>query len=377
MTTPFDVVSAEKIPVRLPLIEPFVIAYATYTHTESILVRLTLRNGVTGWGESTPDEAVTGETPERVLADLCDALAPALIGIDARRIDAAINQLTTLRPSSPTAVASLDIALHDAIGRSCGLPVWALIGGRPPGPLTISRVVSIAAPEAMADAARRHVAAGFRTIKLKVGDAADPELDARRILAVREAVGDGIGLKVDVNQGWRTPAIAIRGINASRDARVDYYEQPIDRHDLDGLAEVRRATGAPIMADEACQSPADALRAAQLGAADFINIKLMKSGGLHNAIAIDAIANAAGIGTQVGTMVESSIASAAGLHLAAARSNVRFVEMGGPLMHAEDVGDIRTWYHRDQITLPDAPGLGITVDDRQVDRLAVDRMVIT
>jgi len=146
----------------------------------------------------------------------------------------------------------------------------------------------------------------------------------------------------------------------------DYVEQPVDQHDLDGLAEVRRLTGATIMADEAVHGIREMTRVVALRAADLVNIKLMKTGGLVSALRVNAVAEAAGIGAQVGTMVESSIASAAGLHLAMTLANVRTVEMGGPLMITDDIGDLRAHYDRDRITLSDAPGLGIAVDEAAI-----------
>ena len=143
-------------------------------------------------------------------------------------------------------------------------------------------------------------------------------------------------------------------------------EQPVLWWDMEGLAEVRRQTGAIIMIDEGCHSPRDMLRVVALRAADLVNIKLMKSGGILNALKLNAIAEAASIPAQIGTMVESSVASAAGLHAALAMINVKTVEMGGPLMLAEDIGDARAWYGHDMVTVPDTPGLGITVD---VDRV--------
>ncbi|MGE3796645.1 MAG: mandelate racemase/muconate lactonizing enzyme family protein [Thermomicrobiales bacterium] len=371
MKHPPTIERIDVVPVRLPLIEPFAIAYATYTHTSSVLLRVTLASGETGWGEATPDPDVTGETWESVIANL-RSVAPWLLGFDARRIDAARTRMEATLGGAPAAMAAIDIALHDVVARIAGMPVWALLGGREAGALTISRVVSIDTPEAMATAAEEHVSSGFRTIKLKVGESHDPALDARRILAVRAAVGSAVGLKVDVNQGWQSAELAIEAIRAAHGAKVDYYEQPVNKHDLEGLARVRRVTGAPIMVDEGCLGASDALRVAQLEAADFINIKLMKCGGLRNGVAVDAIARAAGMRTQVGTMVESSIASAAGLHLAAALSNVVTVEMGGPLMHAVDVGDAKSWYRHDRIQVPDTPGLGITVDDGLVSRIATE-----
>lgn len=370
MTCPLTIASIDIIPVRLPLTEPFVISYGTYPDVPSVLVRITTSDGQTGWGEATPDPNVTGETWHSTIAALRYDLTPALIGHDARDREAALAILDARIEGVPAAKAALDIALFDLVGRAAGLPVWALLSGRSKPHLTISRVVSMKAPDQMARDAERHVADGFRTIKVKVGDAHYLRLDAARIAAVREAIGPAIGLKVDVNQGWKTAGVAIAAIRASIAAAPDYYEQPVAWWDLDGLAEVRRQTGATIMVDEGCHGPRDAARVVALRAVDLINIKLMKCGGLLNALKLNAIAEVAGIATQVGTMVESSIASAAGLHLATALANVRTVEMGGPLMLREDIGDVRAWYHRDTITVPDAPGLGITVDEAAVRRFA-------
>ena len=147
---------------------------------------------------------------------------------------------------------------------------------------------------------------------------------------MREAVGPEIAIKVDVNQGWRSPGTAIAAIRAMAPSLPAYVEQPVLWWDMEGLAEVRRQTGAIIMIDEGCHGPRDMLRAVALRAADLVNIKLMKSGGILNALKLNAIAEAAGIPAQVGTMVESSIASAAGLHAAIAMTNVTNRRDGRP-----------------------------------------------
>jgi L-alanine-DL-glutamate epimerase-like enolase superfamily enzyme len=370
MSHALRVTAIDVIPVKLPLREPFVISYATYPDVLSVLVRVTTADGHAGWGEATPDPNVTGETWNGTAATLRDDLAPALIGRDTRDREAALRALDARVEGVPAAKAALDMALHDLLGRALGVPVWALLGGRSKPHLTISRVVGMKAPEEMARDAAKHVADGFKTVKVKVGDGTNWRLDVARIAAVREAIGPETGLKIDVNQGWKTAGVAIAAIRASLDTHPDYVEQPVAWWDLEGLAEVRRQTGATIMVDEGCHGPRDALRVAALRAADLVNIKLMKCGGLLAALTLNAIAETAGIVAQVGTMVESSIASAAGLHLALALGNVRTVEMGGPLMLAEDIGDIRGWYDRDRITAPDRPGLGIAVDEERVRRFS-------
>ena len=377
MSKDFRITRIEVIPARLPLREPFVIAYARQEDIPTVFVRITTHGGLVGWGEATPDPNVTGETFASTAAVLREDLAPVLIGHDARDRESAIHKLDAKVEHVPAAKAALDIALHDLVARAYGLPLWALLGGRSKLHLQISRVVSMKEPSAMAVDALKHVADGFATVKLKVGDARNPMLDVARVFAVRDAVGPEILIKIDVNQGWATPGVAIPATRAVLGSRPEYVEQPIAQWDIEGLAEVRRQTGATIMADEALHGVRDMQRIVALRAADLVNIKLMKTGGLLNALRVNAIAEAAGIGAQVGTMVESSIASAAGLHLAMSLANVKTVEMGGPLMITEEVGDLRVCYDRDTITLSDKPGLGIEVDESAVKRFSEAWWTIT
>ena len=233
----------EIIPIQLPLTEPFIISYGTFPNVESALVRLETDAGITGWGEGTPDAVVTGETFGGVVETL-KAIAPALLGRDPRDRGACMAAIDARVGAAPTAKAALDIALHDVVGRASGLPLWALLGGRSKPHLTISRVVSLKDPDAMADDAERHIASGFRTIKLKVGVADDTRSDVRRLAAVREAVGPQVKIKVDVNQGWRTAGVAIQAARGMAQYEPEYIEQPVDWRDLEGLAEVRRASRA-------------------------------------------------------------------------------------------------------------------------------------
>jgi len=310
------------------------------------------------------------------VAETLREIAPALLGRDPRDRSGALRAVEARITGAPSARAALDIALHDLAARVAGVPVWALLGGRAREVATISRVVSMKAPATMAEDARRHVADGFRTVKLKVGQAEDVPLDVARVAAVRAAVGPDVAIKIDANQGWRTPGTAIRAIRQLVPFDPAYVEQPVDGRDLEGLAEVRRACGVPIMADEAIHGPHEALRAVGLRACDLINIKLMKCGGLLAALTLNAIAETAGIACQVGTMVESAVASAAGLHLALALHNVQTVEMGGPLMLATDLAPLRDYYRRDQATVPDGPGLGLAPDEAIIARHATGRWVL-
>lgn len=364
--------SVEVHPLQLRLREPFVVTSGTRDRLDTTLVALRGADGVVGWGEAVPDEPVTGESPDSSLSALSGAIADTVVGLeleDLADLDGLTAALDDVAPDAPAARAAVDIAAHDVLARRAGVPLHVLLGGllggrrrSGSGHLTVSRVVGMAPPAEMAAVALGHVADGFSTVKVKVGEAADWELDVERVAAVRSAVGSDVGIKVDVNEGWRVPDVAVAALDRMRESRPLYVEQPVDRTDVEGLAEVRRRVAdVAIMADEAVVDHDALRRLIALDAVDLVNLKLMRVGGLRPALRMIATAASAGLRVQIGTMIESSVGSAAGLHLATASADVGFVEMGGPLMLAEDVGDLAGCYDGESVTVPDGPGLGIRV----------------
>ncbi|HSP21008.1 MAG TPA: enolase C-terminal domain-like protein, partial [Planococcus sp. (in: firmicutes)] len=191
----------------------------------------------------------------------------------------------------------------------------------------------------------------------------------KRIYAVREAVGPDMPIRIDVNQGWKTVGHAIQVINKLEDAGLTWIEQPIRMGDIRGLADVRRKTATPIMADETVQTMEDVLEIIRLEAADYINIKLMKSGGIFPAVQMAKAAEGAGIIAQIGSMVESSVGSAAGYHAVMSRRNIQTAELTGPLLFSEEIGDLD--YQLPYVLLSDKPGLGIEVDEKQLHKLTI------
>jgi L-Ala-D/L-Glu epimerase len=235
--------------------------------------------------------------------------------------------------------------------------------------------LSIGEPATMAAEARAAVAAGHREIKMKVGAARLAD-DVERIMAVRQAVGPEVALMVDANQGWRDPAIAIRAIQAIAPAAPLWIEQAIRADDFAGLAEVRRATGIAQMADEGVHNARDGLRIVELRAADLINVKLMKTGGITEAVRLIAVCEAAGLRCMVGSMVESTIATAAGVQLALARRAVVANGLVGPVMLRDDLATGLTYADGALRIDPDAPGLGIAVDEGRVAHFTTEQVSI-
>lgn len=360
--------------IELPLREPFVISYARWEAMPSVVLELHTDDGRVGWGEGVADEFVTGETSRASVEVLEHVLLPLIIGrrpADLQELHAAMDARIG---GNPSAKAAIDLACHDLLGQDAGLPLHDLLGGRQEVGLTYPHVVSIGDPDRMAEQAQDGISRGYAAIKIKVGSG-DHRLDVDRIRTVCEAVDHRVPVRVDVNQGWRTPGAAIQAARELGGLGISWLEEPIAMGDIEGLAEVRRHSPVPVMADETCQGPASLLAIIKARAADLVNIKLMKTSGLHRAAQMAGIADAAGLGVQIGSMVESSIACAAGYHLAAARRIIGSTELTGPLLFTAEVGDLR--YEPPTVHLPTSPGLGITVDTDALAELSVQRREVT
>ncbi|OXY83665.1 mandelate racemase/muconate lactonizing enzyme family protein [Oceanimonas doudoroffii] len=352
--------------IRLPLKQPFKIAYDTYEDIESILVKVESSSGQVGWGEAVVDQHVSGETWQSARQIIARELAPLLIGKPVDSIGYFHRVAETRIRHNPSAKAALDIALHDLLARQCNVPLYTLLGGRHHTRIELPCVISMLDPEEMARQAQDACKRGYSSIKIKLGDA--PELDIERIAKVREAMKPNVKLRVDANQGWSAKQ-ALQVIRQAAPYRVDWFEQPVSIENLEALARITGATDALIMADEPIHGVRDMLEVIRLNAADLVNIKLMKSAGLHAARTMAELGLAADIPCQIGSMVESSVATLAGAHLAMAHCNIVANDMVGPAMISDDVAVMPG--NETHIELSDNPGLGVEVDDAKVQSLSV------
>jgi L-Ala-D/L-Glu epimerase / N-acetyl-D-glutamate racemase len=271
--------------------------------------------GIVGLGEASPLPEFTGETAASILHILKERYLDALIGLDVTEIGPIVAHLERLLPGNTSARAAIDMALHDAAGKVFGVPVSTLLGGaRRSSIRTVTAMGIETVPDAVAQA-ERSFAEGFRTFKMKVGT--DPVADVARVRAVREALGADAIIRIDANQGYDPPT-AIAVLRRLEDCDIEYIEQPVARWNHAGLAHVRRATGARVLADESLHSIQDALNLIRAEACDLFAIKLIKTGGLARARQIAGIGEAAGIDCIVISPFETQIGSAAGLHMALA-----------------------------------------------------------
>jgi L-alanine-DL-glutamate epimerase-like enolase superfamily enzyme len=344
-------------PVELALKEPYTIAYETVSNTTNVFLRLETSTGVAGCGCAAPDMQVTGETAESVIDAMRDVAEPGLTGEDPLRTSMLLERLRpSLRPR-PSAFAAVDMALHDLLARVGGLPLWRLLGGFRDR-IETSVTIGILPQRETVVRARERAEEGFRCLKLKGGR--DVETDIARVMAVREVLGREAELRFDANQGY-TVEEARHFVEATRVADVVVFEQPTPAGEPGLLGEVAKSVPIPVMADESLMSLRDAFRLAREGLADMVNVKLMKVGGLAEALQVNAVARSAGLEAMVGCMDESELAIAAGLSFALARPNVIYADLDGHLDLVDDPA-------RGAVTLSDgflypsqAPGLGFDV----------------
>lgn len=341
--------------VEMPLTEPYTIAYETISVAHNLFLRLETDSGLVGFGCAAPDLEVTGETPESVLRLLREKVEPSLHGQNPFQIARHMTYLHTVCPDAFSLMAMVDMALHDLLAKQARLPLYQLLGGYRTSiatSITIG-ILPVADTVARAEAFARQ---GFIHLKIKGGQ--DVEQDIERIKKVREKLGRQVTLRFDANQGYSVKQ-ALRFVQETRACEIEILEQPTPKDQLDVLGMVTDQTHLPVMADESLLTLVDVFNIARNDWADMVNIKLMKVGGIAQALHINSVAKAAGMEAMIGCMDESELGISAGLHFALARPNVNFADLDGHLDLLNDPAK-GCVILRDGVLYPkDAPGLGV------------------
>jgi muconate cycloisomerase len=332
----------------------------------NILVRIEAADGTAGWGEAASAPTMTGDTLGGLVAAVRDHLGPLLLGEDAWLRPALCRKLKRALVGNSGAQSAIDMALLDLLGRSCGLPVVDLIGGARQAAVAPMWLLGNATPEQDIAEAQARRTQGFHFFKLKIGTK-PVETEIASTLALRQALGPATPLCADANCGL-TFAAARRYVEGVREAGLMFIEQPLAHDDLRALARLTRTAATPIGADEGIHSLSDIEAHARCGAGG-VSLKLIKLGGVSAAVEAAQLCERLGLAVNVAAKIaESSIASAAAIHLACAAPAV---DWGVSLTHfylAGDVAKSAPAVRDGVIALPTAPGLGIEVDEAQVER---------
>lgn len=343
--------------ISVPLRVPFKTALRSVDSVEDVVVEVHTDAGTIGYGEAPPTGVITGDTTGAIVGAVQDHIGRAILDRDVDDLEDLLQRVQRSIVHNTSAKAAVDMALWDLYGQLHHIPVYKLLGGARKCIVT-DITISVNPPEEMARDARDAIGRGYDCLKVKVG--ANPALDVERLSAVRRAVGDDVCIRIDANQAWR-PREAVRILNAMQEKglAIEFVEQPVKAQDIDGLRYVTEHSDVPVLADESVFSPEDAMRIMQTRAADLINIKLMKCGGLTNALKIASAAEVYGVECMIGCMLEAKISVNAAVELACAKRIITKVDLDGPVLCSEDPILGGAVFREKEITVSDEPGLGI------------------
>jgi L-alanine-DL-glutamate epimerase-like enolase superfamily enzyme len=356
----------EPIAVSLPMKKPVKMAGETVSRADNILVRIETDDGVVGWGEAASAPTMTGETVASMMAAVLH-MAPGLLKHAADDIAGAAAAMDAQMYGNSGAKAAIEIALHDLFGRAKGLPLHALLGGKRRERIPLLAVIG--SDDAAADLreAQERRNAGYVIYKIKVGVDA-PEADAARTRDICRVLGSDCLISADANQGFSAEE-GVRYVRAVADAGLGFFEQPVRAHDLAGMARVAAASRVPIGADEGIHSQDDIERHHAAKAAQGVSLKAIKLGGVRPVFEASQLCDRLGMNLNISCKTgESSVASAAALHLAAVVPSLAWgLTVTSPGL-AEDVVTDPLRIDHGHVTVLDLPGLGVDVDERRVRR---------
>lgn len=356
--------AVEAVPVRVEGEREFRISEgATRTHV-SVLLRL--RTEVDGLEGNAEVVSAPPGKPEEFIEEIVGAIErfvrPALVGVPVRERGRAILAVARALKGRVWTKAAVTNALYDLHAKALGVSVADLLGGRLLQDIpVIGPVVGIMSPDLMAKEAAAQAAAGYLAIKIKVGETVQSDID--RVAAVRAAIGDSMSLRVDANDHY-FPADAIRLARAIERYRLEHLEQPVARHDILGLAEVRRNVGVPVMTDDMVATPEDAMNVIRLGAADRVKVKVTKHG-FDGARSICAMLSSAGLTPVLGHVFELGLAAIAEAQFAACTPGLAMpCEIGSmaPMGSAVDIVLNELRPQTGYIRVPNGAGLGADID---------------
>src|SRR5919106_6931707 len=344
--------------LRVPLKTPFKTALRTVDKIEDIVVSVHTDTGNIGYGEAPATAVITGDTHGSIIEAIRKFIAPRLIGEEIANLNRITQLIQGALEKNSSAKAAVEIAVYDLWGQLYEAPLYRLLGGGDPL-ITTDITISVDYIDKMVADSVAAVDRGFESLKIKVGK--DIGVDIERVKAIYAAVEGRALLRLDANQGW-TAKQAVYAMNLLEDAgvRLELVEQPVKAQDLEGMKYITERVHTPIMADESVFGATEVIELIRMRAADIINIKLMKTGGLSNAIHIADIAGMYQMECMIGCMVETSVSVSADVHLAVAKSNViTKVDLDGPSLCQFNpvVGGVI--FNESEITITQAPGLGI------------------
>lgn len=363
-TTRVAICRVEPIAVSLPMTKPMKMAGVLIKAADNVLVRVEIEGGHVGWGEAASAHSMTGETVESMMAAIRH-MAPTLVNMDAADIAAVSTRMDQLMYYNQSAKSAVEMALHDALGKALGKPVYELLGGKKRSRVPVLWLLGTGSIEGDIAEAKAKQAAGFVAFKVKVG-VGDPLDDALRTRKVCEALGKGLLISSDANQGYSLEQ-ALAYVKAVEGAALDFFEQPISGHDVDGMATLAASTQIPIGFDEGLHGMDDLIQHHERHAARGCSLKTIKLGGLKGVMHAAGLCQRLDMKVNLACKVaESGIAAASLMHLAAAVPQVAWGVSISNQYLADDIVRATVKVVDGHAEVPAGVGLGVDVDEAKV-----------
>lgn len=343
--------------LSVPLKTPFKTAVRKVDSVEDVIVEIHTDTGDVGYGEAPPTGLITGDTTGAIIGAIEDHIKKSIIGMEIENIEGIFERLKKSIIGNTSAKAAVDMAIFDLYGKLYNAPLYKLLGGYR-NKLETDITISVNDVDEMIKDSLAAVKQGYKILKVKVGK--DPKKDIQRITKIRDAIGKDAKIRIDANQGWSAKdAVKIMSEIEDRQIDIELVEQPVPYWDLEGLKYVTDNIETPVLADESVFSPKDALKLLQHRAADLLNIKLMKTGGIYNALKICNLAQIYGVECMIGCMLEAKVSVTAAAHLACAKKVITKVDLDGPVLCSKDPVIGGAIFDGAEIRLSQGPGLGI------------------
>ena len=344
--------------LKAPLKNPFITSLRRVDALEDLVVIIECNDGTVGYGEGAPTPQITGETIGSIIATIA-YIKPHIIGREIEDFDAIITLVHSLIIKNTTAKSALEIALYDLKAKYQKLPLYRMLGGTRTQ-FSTDITISMGDIDKMITDCHAAVALGYDTLKIKIGD--NPQKDVERVKAIHNTLDKSIKLRLDANQGWSAKqSVTLLHALEKEDIIAEFIEQPVAADDIEGLKYIKERVQTPLLADESIFSVKDARRLLEMQAIDYVNIKLAKTEGITNALALADLSKSFGVKCMIGCMLEGPISVAAGVHVASAKADIiTMLDLDAVSLLASHPVTTSIQFDESSITLSDEIGLGVT-----------------
>ncbi|MDQ7047461.1 MAG: dipeptide epimerase [Sulfurovum sp.] len=345
--------------LKAPLKNPFITSLRRVDALEDLVVCIECDDGLVGYGEGAPTPVITGETMGSMIACI-NYIKPHIIGRELEDFEGILKLLHALILKNTTAKSALEIALYDLKAKASKLPLYKMLGGTKTT-FSTDITISMGAIDKMIADSLSAVDLGYDTLKIKIGD--NPHKDIERIVAIHDALGNNIRLRLDANQGWSAKeSVTLLHALERQNIIAEFIEQPVAADDIEGLKYIKERVQTPLLADESIFSVKDARKLLEMEAIDYVNIKLAKTAGITQALALADLSAQFGVKCMIGCMLEGPISVAAGVHVASAKADIiTMLDLDAVSLLASHPVKTSILFNESEIILSDDIGLGVSL----------------